>query len=198
MRPPPPAFPLRPTPRHAWAPMTDAEWALLEPLVLRAAEPPRAGRKPADPRRLWDAIFWVACSAGPWRALPADLGRPDTAHRALRRHVRSGLLDRLLIAVSPHPANRGLWAAFAWRILRAWRRMSRRLSMAQILMAKRLGLLSALPCDPVWLPRPDLSETIRFHAQFLRVESLHPTLLRYLRTLHTLAMGDPRAWRLTD
>ena len=198
MRPPPPAFPLRPSPRHAWAPMTDAEWALLEPLVTRAFDGPRLGRPPADPRRLWDAIFWVACSAGPWRDLPPELGKADTAHRALRRHVRSGLMDQLLLAISPHPSNRGLWAAFAWRIARAWRRMARRLSMPQLLMGKRLGLLSALPCDPWWLPKPHLSETILFHAQFLRFDALWPTLLPYLRTLHGLAMGDPRAWRLRD
>ena len=76
--------------------------------------------------------------------------------------------------------------------------MARRLSMPQLLMGKRLGLLSALPCHPWWLPKPHLSETILFHAQFLRFDALWPTLLPYLRTLHRLAMGDPRAWRLRD
>ncbi|WP_270939075.1 transposase [Falsiroseomonas oryzae] len=157
MRSPPPAFPPHRFARHAWAPMTDAEWALLGPLVTRALEP-GPGRPPQDPRRLWDAIFWVACSTGPWRELPAHLGKADTAHRTLRRHVRSGLLDRLLLAISPHPINGGLFAGLAWRIARAWRRMARRMTMGQLLMAKRLGLLSALPCDPGWLPKPHLSE----------------------------------------
>src|SRR5687768_10308630 len=96
-----PAYPLRSTPRHPWAPMTDAEWERLAPLVIEWRER-RRGRPPSDPRRLWDAIFWVGCSGGPWKDLPPDLGRADTAHRALRRHLRSGLLQRLLLAISPH------------------------------------------------------------------------------------------------
>ena len=194
----PPAFPPHRFARHGWAPMSDAEWALLAPLVTGSLAP-RPGRRPAEPRRLWDAIFWVACSKGPWRDLPVALGRADTAHRALRRHARSGLLDKLLLAVSPHPINGGLYASLAWRIARAWRRVARLLSMAQILMAKRLGLLSALPCDPGWLPQPHLSESIRTHARLLRwLFPATPAILDYLRALHRLAAGDLRRWRLTD
>lgn len=93
-------FALRPTPPTPWQPLTDSEWAALLPL-LRPGAP--LGRPPANLRRTWDAIFWVACSKTPWHHLPAHLGRPDTAHRALRRAARAGLLDRLLIAVSRHP-----------------------------------------------------------------------------------------------
>jgi transposase len=190
-----PAFPLRPTPRHAWAPMTDAEWALLAPLVTRETG---AGRPARDPRRLWDAIFWVACSSGPWRDLPAEFGRADTAHRALRRHSQSGLLGTLLVAVSPHPVNRGLFATLAWRVARAWRRVTRLLTMGQLLLARRLGLLSALPGPPDCLPKPHLSETIAAQLPFLRIRALWPTLFPVLRNLHRAMEGDRRAWRLTD
>ncbi|WP_270938697.1 transposase, partial [Falsiroseomonas oryzae] len=78
---PPPAFPLRPTAPIPWRPMTEAEWTALA-AVLRRDGP---GRPPRDLRATWDAVFWVACSRGPWRELPAALGRADTAHRALRR-----------------------------------------------------------------------------------------------------------------
>lgn len=193
-----PAFPLHRFTRHAWAPMTDAEWAILAPLVCRTLEA-HPGRRPADPRSTWDAIFWVACSTGPWRELPPDLGKPDTAHRALRRAVANGVLDRLLLAISPHPVNGGLYRALAWRIARAWRRVARRMSMAQLLMARRLGLLSALPCAPGDLPQPHLSEIIHTVATLMRWDVfLRPETFRYLKVLHRMAPGNLRAWRLTD
>ncbi|WP_270938270.1 transposase [Falsiroseomonas oryzae] len=134
--------------------MTDEEWARLAPMLRRARG---AGRPSADLRRRWDAIFWVACSRQPWHALPAALGKADTAHRALRRAARTGLLNGLLIAVSDHPVFGGL-DALRWRICRACRRVARLLTMGQLLMAERLGLRDALPCDPWWLPKPHLSE----------------------------------------
>lgn len=190
---PPAAYPLRPTPRQPWAPMTDAEWAALAPLI---AAPARTGRPPADPRRLWDAIFWVACSRGPWRELPPALGRADTAHRALRRHLRAGTLERLLLAISPHPLAGGDLASLAWRIARAFRRVARLMSMAQLLLARRLGLLSALPCAPGDLPLPGLSEILRRAAPLIRHAG--PRLLRILLLLHDALPGRRSAWRLTD
>ncbi|WP_372616692.1 transposase [Falsiroseomonas sp.] len=189
------SFPLRPTPRQPWAPMTDAEWSLLAP-ILYGDEARRRGRPPADARRLWDAIFWVACSRGPWRELPPELGRADTAHRALRRHARTGTLDRLLIAASPHPLAGGDFASLAWRIARAFRRVARLLTMAQLLLAKRLGLATALPCAPEHLPKPYLSETIARLAAFIRIA--RPKLLRHLIHLHRELEGNRRRWRLTD
>ena len=44
------------TPAHDWAPMTDAEWALLRPLLPGTTQG-GAGRKLADARATLDAIF---------------------------------------------------------------------------------------------------------------------------------------------
>lgn len=90
---------------HPFAPLTDAEYEL-----LRRHLPPergRRGRPPADRRRTLDAIFWVACSRGPWRALPERLGRADTASRALRRWARTGHLDLLLTLVAGREPGTG-------------------------------------------------------------------------------------------
>lgn len=196
--PPTLSFPLQATPRHPWRPMTDGEWAALRPLV--APDAARGGRPAADRRRSWDAIFWVACSRGPWRELPPELGRADTAHRALRRAAHARLLDRLLLALR-HPlaaAGPGL-AALEWRILRAWRRAARLMPMSSLALARRLGLLSALPCAPRHLPQPGLSEMLNHLAdQVLSPVLRSPGLLRWLKHLHRLAGGNRRAWRTTD
>ncbi|WP_237216276.1 transposase [Falsiroseomonas oryziterrae] len=193
----PQGFQPRRYPRQAWAPMTDEEWALLGPLVTRALVPHR-GRRAENPRRTWDAIFWVACSSGPWRDLPEQLGKADTAHRTLRRAARSGLLGKLLMGLSDHPKVKRVLDPLGWRIARAWRRATRLLTMPQLLQARFLGLLDALPCHPDRLPRPFLSETITERAKLLFRGAWNPALHRHLLHLNRLMAGDRRCWRLTD
>ncbi|WP_270935473.1 hypothetical protein [Falsiroseomonas oryzae] len=43
-----------------------------------------------------------------------------------------------------------------------------------------------------------MSETLLFHARFLRCDALFPSLRRYLLAAHRLMEGDMRRWRLTD
>ncbi len=151
------------TPAHPWKPLTDAEYAALRALLPGGGGGGRAGRPPGDRRRTLDAIFWVACSRGPWRALPPELGRADSVHRQFRRWARAGVLDRLLVAVSeqdwsvPPAVLRGL----EYRICRAWRRAARLVGVGSLVLARRLGLLTALPCAPWFLPDPDLSEIVQ-------------------------------------
>ncbi|MFC7477332.1 transposase, partial [Dankookia sp. GCM10030260] len=49
------------TPPQPWAPLTDAEWAALRPVLAEhgcgLSDHPRAGRPMADPRARLDAIF---------------------------------------------------------------------------------------------------------------------------------------------
>jgi transposase len=153
MRIPPPAFPLRRSRPMPWRPLSDAEWETLSACLRRGPGKPR-GRPPADARRLWDGIFWVASSRGPWRDLPAEFGRADTAHRALRRAAASGALHRMLLRVSDHPLFAGdALRGIEWFVVRAYRRAFR-ITPHAIAYARRLGLASALPCEPCWLLTP--------------------------------------------
>ena len=174
-----------------WSPLTDAEWTALAPFVSRTGP----GRPPRNLRATWDAIFWIACARTPWHTLPDHLGKADTAHKALRRAARAGLLGPLLYAVS----DRGLASlrSLRWRVCRAARRMARIMPLALTLMAHRLGLSDALPCRPHQLPKPHLSETLGYHGRFLRDFRLYRTLIPYLRAVHRLWAGDIKAWRLT-
>ena len=85
--------------------LSDAEWALLEPLL---ASPERRGRPPKWPaRRVADAVFYLLLRSGcAWRMLPREYppwqtvyyhflrrwrldGRLRRAHDALRAEVRA-------------------------------------------------------------------------------------------------------------
>ena len=190
-------FALRPTKPTPWQPLTDSEWAALLPLIRPAT--PR-GRPPQNLRATWDGIFWVACSKRPWRELPQHLGHADTAHRALRRAAAAGVLDRMLVAVSRHPHAIRTLATLEWRVARAWRRAARLMSMASLMLARRLGMASALPAPPGCIPDPTLSETITRMSNLMLAELRHgggQWLFAPLRGLLRAARGNPRRWRLT-
>lgn len=182
---------------HPFRPLTDAEFALLSRHLPSPEN--RRGRPPTDRRRTLNAIFWVACSSGPWKDLPAEYGRADTASRQLRRWARSGHMDLLLTLVANRDARRDeVLNALAWRICRAWRRISRVVGLGSLLLAKRLALRPALPADPRFLPDPILSETVQSQV-ITALRSVHtapPGLFARLGRLLRQAGGSPRRWRL--
>jgi transposase len=174
-------------------PLTDAEYAFLAPHLSA-----RRGRPPANHRRTLDAILWIAATRLPWRALPERYGRPDTAHRALRRWARSGQLETALLATHAAADDIPAAAGLLHRLCRAFRRMAKLLPLASLLLARRLGLAAALPCAPRHLPDPDLSETAT-RAALLALENPRahpPALFRTLANLFRHAGGRLRMWRL--
>jgi transposase len=158
------------TPPHPWAPMTDAEWHLLRPLLPGAASG-RPGRPMADARARLDAIFRAVTlkrpreeggGRAPWRLLPEGFGKADTVSRTFRRWAAEGLWVRLLRLVSdrsgrPTPLILGL----RYRVCCTFRRGIRALGLRGIVLARTLGLYSALPAPSTWLPDPGLSEIYR-------------------------------------
>jgi transposase len=93
--------------------MTQAQWALLEPLL----PPPgntggRGGRPEKHPRRrVLDAIFYVVRGGIAWAALPAEFPPAKTVYGLFRRWVRTGawvrihdaLRDRARVAAGRSP-----------------------------------------------------------------------------------------------
>ncbi len=199
------------TPPRPWQPLSDEEYAALAAFLPPERGPGRRGRRPENRRRTLDAVFWIACSTGPWKDLPPELGRADSAHRQLRRWARAGVLDRVLFAAAGagprggdrrrHPRSPGErllrpgFAALEYRLCRAWRRMARLASVHCLLLAKRLGLWTALPCAPWFLPNPDLSETLQRLVAALFVEqnlhALPPGLLALCGKALDFAGGQP-------
>ncbi|MGG5818540.1 transposase [Falsiroseomonas sp. HW251] len=189
-----PRFRLRPTPAIPWRPLTDAEWRALAS-ILRAA----TGRPPADARRRWDGIFWVACSKGPWRGMPAEFGRADSAHRALRRAAAARQLHAMLARIGPATARPDEpLLGIAWFIARAFRRAFRVMA-SPFALPTQLGLESALPSHPAFLPSTTLSEGLAdLMPKIVKEGSYrHPAVLRCLFLLLKRAGGDPRHWKTT-
>ena len=81
--------------------------------------------------------------------------------RTHRRWARAGLWARLLVEVACPtcpPVLRGL----AYRLCCAFRRAIRAMgTLRAVVLARRIGMFSALPAPSTYLPDPDLSEIVR-------------------------------------
>ena len=81
-------------PVAARADLTDAQWAVLEPLLPKGKKP---GRPPKWTRRqLIDGIRWRVRVGSPWRDVPAQYGPWQTVYGLFRRWQRDGTWARIL------------------------------------------------------------------------------------------------------
>jgi transposase len=84
-------------------PLTDAQWAKIEPLLPPA--PPRRlnrGRPRADARKVLNTILWVMRTGASWDDLPKEerFVAFQTAHRYLQAWVADGTFRRLVEAMA--------------------------------------------------------------------------------------------------
>jgi transposase len=181
-------------------PLTHPQFLALLPHILPASP---AGRQIGDLRARLNAIFYLACTIDPWRALPPEHGKPDTVSRYFRRLTHAGTWEKLLHAIKESGPNHPLREA-APLIFRACRRAIRLRGLRFIVLIRRLGFLAALNGPPAKLPNPDLSErlkAIRLPPPPTARQHFAPyqALVKALRHLHRMAGGIrhiPRRQRL--
>jgi len=73
--------------------LTDAEWALIAPMI----PPARRGGRPRDVnvREIVNGIFYVLWTGCQWKALPKDLPPKSTVHHYLELWDWDGTLERI-------------------------------------------------------------------------------------------------------
>jgi transposase len=88
----------------ARADLTDAQWAVLEPLLPAGGQ----GRPPKwAKRQLIDGIRWRVRAGAPWRDVPPAYGPWQTVYGLLRRWQRDGTWQAVLTGLQAVPAQRG-------------------------------------------------------------------------------------------
>ena len=189
------------------------------------ATPEAPGTDPARARL--DALFRAVMQKrdtrrGPGRATWTDAAteggpKPDTLRRTFRRLAEAGVFHRLLRAVadltrrggrgrSEHARPGSLLLALRYRACCAFRRIGvKRLGLAGLALARRLGLYSALPAPSACLPDRDLSAlclpVLRHAAARIAGTGGEPpwrppkTTWRALRSLHRICTGLSRIRR---
>ena len=88
------------------ADLTDAQWAVLEPLLP-------AGRKPGRPpkwtkRQLINGIRWRVRAGAPWRDVPPQYGPWQTVYGLFRRWQRAGTWRQVLTGLQARADAAGL------------------------------------------------------------------------------------------
>ena len=174
--------------------LSDRQWAALRPYVVKDHP---AGRPMADLRARMNAILFLLSTDAPWRDLPPEHGNWATTARHYRRLTHAGLWENLLIALKElgprHPLQQ-----LRRLIFRGARRAATLRGLRIIVLARRLGLIEALP-GPSWLVAdPDLSQSLR-DWQIRAMDHPEPGYFRRfilewgktLRNLLTLAGGRP-------
>ena len=73
--------------------LTDAEWALVEPLIPPAKHGGR--HREINVREVLNAIFYVLSTGCQWQALPKDLPPKSTAHNYFTLWEWDGTLERI-------------------------------------------------------------------------------------------------------
>jgi transposase len=86
--------------------LTDAQWAVLEPLLPR-------GKKPGRPvmwtkRQLIDGIRWRVRTGVPWRDVPPSYGPWESVYGLFRRWQRSGTWRKIVTALQARADAAGL------------------------------------------------------------------------------------------
>jgi transposase len=86
--------------------LTDAQWAVLEPLLPR-------GKKPGRPvtwtkRRLIDGIRWRTRTGAPWRDVPDRYGPWPSVYGLFRRWQRNGTWRKIVTALQARADTAGL------------------------------------------------------------------------------------------
>src|SRR5262245_65178750 len=92
-----PPAPAEPTPTSRAYPtsLSDAEWAVLAPLLQRPVTP-KGGRPPKHPlRAIVDAIRYLVRSGCAWRLLPSDFPPPGTVYWWFAKWAADGTLAQL-------------------------------------------------------------------------------------------------------
>jgi transposase len=79
--------------------VSDRAWARIQPLL--PPQRPVVGRPRHDHRTILSGIFWVLRTASPWRELPAEFGKWDTAYARYRLWRAQGRWQRLIDALGP-------------------------------------------------------------------------------------------------
>ncbi|MGG5819332.1 IS5 family transposase [Falsiroseomonas sp. HW251] len=86
--------------------LTDAEWAMLEPLVEACR--PHAKVPPRNLRRTISAIFWRHANGAKWRSLPEEYGPWWMAAQTFIRWSRLGVWERLLAMAQERGVQLGM------------------------------------------------------------------------------------------
>jgi transposase len=88
--------------------LSNEQWKVVEPILpAEEARGNRRGRPWSERRKVFNGILWILRTGAPWKDLPPRYGSYQTAHRRFQNWVRSGVLEKILLALAQHLKEAG-------------------------------------------------------------------------------------------
>ena len=88
--------------------LTDAQWEVLEPLLVPKTPAKRRGRPWAETRPVFEGVLWILRTGAQWAELPRDKFPPyQTCHRRFQQWVGEGTLVKALRVLAEDLLARG-------------------------------------------------------------------------------------------
>jgi len=88
--------------------LTDQQWDIVKSILPE--DPIRAdkrGRPWSDRRTVLNGVLWILRTGAPWKDLPPRYGPYQTSHRRFQNWVRSGVIEKILLALAAHLKEAG-------------------------------------------------------------------------------------------
>lgn len=88
--------------------LTEEQWNIVEPILPKdPVRPDRRGRPWSDRRTVLNGALWILRTGAPWEDLPDRYGPHQTVHRRFQNWVRSGVIEKILLALGAHLKDAG-------------------------------------------------------------------------------------------
>ena len=88
--------------------LTEQQWNIVKNILPKdRVRPDRRGRPWSDRRKVLDGVLWILRTGAPWKDLPGRYGPYQTVHRRYQNWVRSGVMEKVLLAVAQDLKDRG-------------------------------------------------------------------------------------------
>ena len=83
--------------------LTEEQWCVVDGILPRdRVRADGRGRPWSDRRTVLNGVLWVLRTGAPWQDLPPRYGPYQTVHRRFQSWVRTGAMERVLLAVAEH------------------------------------------------------------------------------------------------
>ena len=88
--------------------MTDQQWDIVKSILPEdPVRDDKRGRPWSDRRTVLNGVLWILRTGAPWKDLPPRYGPHQTAHRRFQNWVRSGVIEKILLALAAHLKEAG-------------------------------------------------------------------------------------------
>ncbi len=88
--------------------LTNEQWKILETILPPdRVRPDKRGRPWSDRRKVLEGALWILRTGAPWKDLPGRYGPYQTVHRRYQNWVRSGVMEKVVLALAQDLKDRG-------------------------------------------------------------------------------------------